>query len=171
MVLVSLFDPLRVNRLIESERATIILGVPTKVVALLDAHNQETRDTSSLKVVSRGGSMVAPELVRRVQNTFGCGFSILYGQTEHSPVITQHYLDDSIDDICNTAGRPISQKDVFIRRLADNALAAINEVGEICARGPSAMIGYHGNDAATTETLDCDVWLHTGDLGTMDERD
>jgi fatty-acyl-CoA synthase len=170
MVLVSLFDPLRVNRLIESERATIILGVPTMVVALLDAHDQETRDTSSLKVVSCGGSMVAPELVRRVQNTFGCSFSTLYGQTEHSPVITQHHLDDSIDDICNTAGRPISQTDVSIRRVADNALAAINEVGEICARGPSAMIGYHGNDAATTETLDRDGWLHTGDLGTMDER-
>jgi fatty-acyl-CoA synthase len=129
MVLVSLFDPLGVNRLIESERATIILGVPTMVVALLDAHDQETRDTSSLKVVSCGGSMVAPELVRRVQNTFGCGFYTLYGQTEHSPVITQHHLDDSIDDICNTVGRPISQTDVSIWRLADNALAAINEVG------------------------------------------
>jgi len=88
MVLVGPFDSLRVNRLIESKYAPIIMGVLTMVVALLDTHDQEARDTSSLKAVSHGGSMVAPGLVRRVQNTFGCGFSTLYDQSEHSPVIT-----------------------------------------------------------------------------------
>ncbi len=170
MVLVGLFDPAVINGLIEGEKATVILGVPTMIVALLEAHDQEPRDASSLTLVSCGGSMVAPELVRRVRKTFGCGFSTLYGQTEHSPVITQHHTDDTLDDICSSTGQPIPQTDVSIRRIADNSVAPIGEVGEICARGPSTMIGYHADEAATAETIDADGWLHTGDLGTMDAR-
>ena len=170
MVLVGLFDPDAINRLIESEQATVILGVPTMVVALLDAYDRQPSDVSSLELVSCGGAMVAPELVRRVQKSFGCGFSTLYGQTEHCPVITQHHIDDGIEDICNTTGQPIPQTDVSIRRVKENCVVPIGEVGEICARGPCNMIGYHANEAATAETLDEDGWLHTGDLGTMDTR-
>ncbi len=170
MVLVSHFDPNVINGLIEREKATIILGVPTTVIALQDAFEANPNDVSTLEVVSCGGAMVAPELVRRVLRNFECGFSTLYGQTEHCPVITQHYLDDSIDDICNTAGQPIPATDVSIRRVEDNSTAEINEVGEICARGPCAMIGYHANKTATAETVDTEGWLHTGDLGVMDER-
>jgi len=170
MVLVSLFDPNVVLGLIESEKATIVLGVPTMVVALLEAYDQKPRDVSSLQVVSSGGSMVAPELVRRVQSAFGCGFSTLYGQTEHCPVITQHHLSDSIDDICNTAGLPIPQTDVSIRSVGDNAVVPLGDVGEVCARGPSTMLGYHANAQASAETIDAEGWLHTGDLGTMDAR-
>ena len=170
MVLVALFDPAVVLGLIERERATVILGVPTMIVALLEAHEKAPRDVSSLQVVSSGGSMVAPELVRRAQSAFGCGFSTLYGQTEHSPVITQHLLSDSIDDICNTAGQPIPHTDVSIRSVSGNAVVPIGTVGEICARGPSTMIGYHANRQATEETIDAEGWLHTGDLGVMDAR-
>jgi fatty-acyl-CoA synthase len=170
MVLVSLFEPDVINRLIESEKATIILGVPTMVIALQDAFEAKPCDVSTLEVVSCGGAMVAPELVRRVQRNFECVFSTLYGQTEHCPVITQHHLDDSIDDICNTAGQPIPATDVSIRRVDTTTTAAIDEVGEICARGPCAMIAYHANAAATTETIDAEGWLHTGDLGVMDAR-
>ncbi len=170
MVLIGLFDPDAVNRLIESEKVTVILGVPTMIVALLEAYEQQPRDMSTLELVSCGGAMVAPELVRRVQQFFGCGFSTLYGQTEYCPVITQHHMEDTIDDICNTAGQPIPQTDVSIRRIEDNSVTSIGEVGEICARGPCTMIGYHANEAATAEAIDEDGWLHTGDLGAMDSR-
>ncbi len=170
MVLVSLFDPHVVVGLIESQRATIALGVPTMILAMLDAYEASPCDTSSLEMVNSGGAMVAPELVRRTQRNFGCAFSTVYGQTEHSPLITQHYGDDSIDDICNTVGQPIPQTDVSIRRVTDNRTAAIDEIGEICARGPSVMLGYHDNDAATAEAIDAEGWLHTGDLGRMDAR-
>lgn len=170
MVLVSLFHPDAINDLIESERVTVILGVPTMIVALLEVFDQHPRDMSNLELVSCGGSMVAPELVRRVKKSFGCGFATVYGQTEASPVITQHHIDDSVDDICNTTGQPIPQTAVSIRRVDDNSVVPVGEVGEICARGPCNMIGYHADEAATAETLDEDGWLHTGDLGAMDAR-
>ncbi|NCW65795.1 MAG: feruloyl-CoA synthetase [Rhodobacteraceae bacterium] len=170
MVLISLFDPDVVLDQLEASGADIILGVPTMVVALLDAQEARPRDLSALKLVSCGGSMVAPELVRRVQTLMGAGFSTLYGQTEHCPVITQHHLDDRIDDICNTAGQPVAQTEVSIRSVDDNLAVAIGEVGEICARGPCVMLEYNDNPKATSETVDAGGWLHTGDLGRMDAR-
>ncbi len=170
MVLVSLFDPHAIVGLIESQKASIALGVPTMILAMLDAQEASPRDVSTLELISSGGAMVAPELVRRTQRTFGCAFSTLYGQTEHSPVITQHHDGDSIDDISNTVGQPIPQTEVSIRRVADNRTAAIDEIGEICARSPSVMLGYHDNDAATVEAIDAEGWLHSGDLGRMDAR-
>ncbi|MCY4481011.1 MAG: AMP-binding protein [Rhodospirillales bacterium] len=170
MVLVSLFDPHVIVGLIESQKASIALGVPTMILAMLDAQEASPRDVSTLELISSGGAMVAPELVRRTRRTFGCAFSTLYGQTEHSPVITQHHDGDSIDDICNTVGQPIPQTEVSIRRVADNRTAAIDEIGEICARSPCVMLGYHDNDEATAEAIDADGWLHTGDLGRMDAR-
>jgi fatty-acyl-CoA synthase len=137
---------------------------------MLEAYDRQPRDLSSLVIVSSGGAMVAPELVRRTQATFGCGFSTLYGQTEHSPVITQHHLSDRVEDISETAGQPIPQTSVSIRSVGENATVPLGVVGEICARGPSTMIGYHGNPEATAETVDAAGWLHTGDLGKMDAR-
>ena len=170
MVLVSLFDPHVIIGLIESQKASIALGVPTMILAMLDAQEASPRDVSTLELISSGGAMVAPELVRRTQRTFGCAFSTLYGQTEHSPVIAQHHDGDSIDDICNTVGQPIPQTEVSIRRVADNRTAAVDEIGEICSRSPSVMLGYHDNDEATAEAIDAEGWLHTGDLGRMDAR-
>lgn len=120
MVLISLFDPNTVLEQIAEFSADIILGVPTMVVALLDAQENKPHDLSSLQLVSCGGSMVAPELVRRVQALFGCGFSTLYGQTEYCPVITQHHSNDTIDDICSTTGQPVAQTEVSIRSVDEN---------------------------------------------------
>ncbi|MDE0390682.1 MAG: fatty acid--CoA ligase family protein [Rhodospirillales bacterium] len=170
MVLMSLFDPHALVGVVESERASIALGVPTMILAMLDAYDANPRDVSSLELVCSGGAMVAPELVRRVQRTLGCAVSTVYGQTEYSPLITQHHRDDSSDDICNTVGQPLPQTEVSIHRLADNRTSNIGEIGEICARGPCVMLGYHEDAAASAEAIDGDGWLHTGDLGFMDAR-
>ena len=170
MVLVSLFDAETVLGLIENFKSDIILGVPTMVLTLLEEQERNPRETKSLKVVSCGGANVSPEMVVRVQKAFGCKFSTLYGQTEHSPVITQHHLTDTIDDICSTIGQPISQTEVSIQTVDTHEILPIGEVGEICARGPSVMLEYYSNSDATAKTIDKDKWLHTGDLGRIDKR-
>ena len=170
MLIVKLFDPAVICRIIEQQRVSTILGVPTMLVALLESLEQQPRDVSSVEMFSSGGAMVAPELVRNIQRTFGCQFGTLYGQTETSPVITQHFMDDTLDDICNTIGQPLPHTAVSIRDVSTNETVAIGEVGEICVRAYCNMIGYHGNSDATQQTIDSNGWLHTGDLGTMDSR-
>lgn len=170
MILIGLFDPDIVLDQVEHNRADVILGVPTMVVALLDAQESSPRNLESLELVSCGGSMVAPELVRRVKELFGAEFSTLYGQTEYCPVITQHHRTDTLDDICNTVGQPVAQTAVSIRSVSTNRVVDIGEVGEICAQGPCVMLEYNDDPDTTAETIDTDGWLHTGDLGRMDDR-
>ena len=170
MVMVKVFDPAAVLRLIEKEGVTALVGVPTMMVAMLQAYEQQPCDTASLEIAVSGGSMVAPELVRKVRETFGCKFETVYGQTETSPVVTQHQHDDSLDDICNTIGQPMPQTGISIRSVDGNQIVPLDTVGEICVRGYCNMIGYNGNEQATAETIDAESWLHTGDLGAMDER-
>ncbi len=170
MLLFKVFDPAAALRQIETEGAAALVGVPTMLVALLEALEQEPRDMSSLKMAISGGAMVAPELVRRVRQAFGCDFETVYGQTEVSPVVTQHFHDDSIDDICNNVGQPMPQTGVSIRSVEENKVVPIDTVGEICVQGYCNMIEYNGNPEATTETIDAKGWLHSGDLGAMDAR-
>ena len=170
MILVSFFEPRIVISLIEKFKAKIILSVPTTALAILEEQESNPCEVSSLEVLSCGGANVAPEMVRRVQKSFGCKFSTLYGQTEHCPVITQHHLTDSIEDICSTIGQPINHTDVSIQSVNERDILPVGTIGEICARGPSTMLCYYGNAEATAQTIDNEGWLHTGDLGFMDER-
>jgi fatty-acyl-CoA synthase len=170
MLIVKLFEPPAICRVIEREKVSTILGVPTMLVAILEALDKESYDVSSVEMFSSGGAMVAPELVRNIKRLFGCGFGTLYGQTETSPVITQHFPDDSIEDICDTIGQPLPQTEVSIRSVESQKVLPVNDVGEICVRAYCNMISYHNNPQATNEAIDADGWLHTGDLGSMDDR-
>ena len=171
MFLVKLFDPAAILRLIEREKVTAILGVPTMLVAMMECLDQEPFDLSSVEIAVSGGSMVAPELVRNARERFGCEFETVYGQTEASPLVTQHHFGESLDIICNTAGLPMAQTEISIRSVdGENRVVPIDEVGEICVRGYCVMIGYHDNPSATADAIDADGWLHTGDLGTLDRQ-
>jgi fatty-acyl-CoA synthase len=170
LILARQFEPRNMLTLIENERVTQFVAVPTMLIAMLEAYPHEPRDTGSLRLVTSGGSMVPPELIARIQDSFGCGFTIIYGQTETSPVITQTRLDDPWTERTETIGQPCPQTDVSIRDLVANAAVPIDTVGEICARGYCVMLEYNDNPEATAKTIDSDGWLHTGDLGTMDSN-
>lgn len=170
MILMRLFEPQRANALIESEGAYGMMGVPTMLIAMLEADVVTPRNFDSVKIAGSGGSMVPPELIRRVTDRLGCGFFTVYGQTETSPLMTQTRLDDPVDDICLTVGQPMPHTEIAIRDPATNAVMPLDTVGEICARGYGLMLGYNDDPEATAKTIDADGWLHTGDLGTMDAR-
>lgn len=170
LFMVAMFEPNLILDLIEREGITSFVGVPTMMVQMLEAQERLPRDLSSVEVGCSGGSMVAPELVRAVTDAVGCKFETVYGQTETSPIITQHWGDDSLEDICNTAGQAAPQTEISIRSTADNTVMPLGEIGEICVRAYSLMIEYYRNEEATAKTIDADGWLHTGDLGSMDER-
>ena len=169
-VLVLAFDPGLVLELIEVERATMMGAVPTMLIALMEHPDFPTRDLSSLKAVVSGGSTVPAELVRRIESTLGIRFSIVFGQTEASPVMTQTRLDDSPEDKAETIGQASPQQEIKVIDVESGEPVAIGELGEICGRGYNVMLGYYEMPEATAETIDAEGWLHTGDLGRMDER-
>ena len=170
MLLMRQFEPQRANALIESEGVSGMMGVPTMLIAMLEADAVQPRNFSSVKRSGSGGSMVPPELIRWVTERLDCSFFTVYGQTETSPLLTQTGPEDNFDDQCHTVGQAMPQTELSIRDPATNAVVPVNVVGEICARGYSLMLGYNDDPEATAKTIDIDGWLHTGDLGTMDSR-
>ena len=164
------FDPARTLEMLERERATHFLGVPTMLIAMMEHPDFGRRDCSALRVVVSGGASVPPELVRAIESGLGARFAIVYGQTESSPVITLMRLDDSPTDKTQTVGPPLPQTEVKIVDPGTGAVVPPNTVGELCTRGYLVMHGYFDKPEATAAAIDADGWLHTGDLGTMDER-
>ncbi len=170
MLLAPMFDPAMVIRVIARERTRFILGVPTMIVALIEAVEKSGADVSSVRRIMSGGSMVPPELCRKARAVFGAPIQIVYGQTETSPVLTQTWYEDSEEDLTQTIGQPSAHTELSIRNPTTNAVVPIGEQGEICARAYSVMLGYNDNPEATAKTIDAEGWLHTGDLGRMDAR-
>jgi len=170
ILVIKVFDPGVVLALVQAEKVTELLGVPTMLLALVEAQKQVQANVETVNVAISGGSMVAPDLVRSVRETFQCEFETVYGQTETSPVICQHHSTDTIEEICNSVGQPLPQTEASIRSVAENAVVPVGTVGEICVRGYLTMTKYHNNPDGTAAAIDGDNWLHTGDLGTMDSR-
>lgn len=170
LVLVEVFDPALVLELIESYRVETMGGVPTMLIAMMNHPDFRTRDISSLRTVGSGGAMVPPDLVRQIEDTLGCDFLIVYGQTEMSPLLTMTRRDDSIDDKGGTVGRPLGNWEVKVVDPLSGDTVSCGVEGEICARGYGAMVDYFDMPDKTAEAIDADGWLHSGDLGTMDDR-
>ena len=164
------FDPGFVLELIERERGTLLLGVPTMQIALTEHPDIAKRDLTSLRAAVSGGSLVPAELVRRIESTLGVRFCIVYGTTECSPLITMTRFEDSPEDKATTIGQPLPQTEVKIVDPGTGETVGTNVVGELCARGYLVMPGYFENPDATRDAIDPDGWYHTGDLASMDSR-
>jgi len=169
-VLMPRFDPGLALELTEVHRGACVGGVPTMLAALLAHPSRAGRDLSSVRYAMAGGATVPPELVRQVEAAFGVPFLITFAQTESSCSITATRASDSAADRAETLGRPLPQTEVKITDVATGATVPCGAVGEICTRGYLVMDGYLGDPQATAAAIDPDGWLHTGDLGSMDER-
>lgn len=170
LVLPVMFDPVLMLRTIEREKATVTSGVPTMLSAMIAEIDRGDYDLSSLRLLYSGGAPVAPELLARVEQRFGCRMMSVYGQTELSPIVCATGYDDTPDDRAGTAGRPLPQVEVRIVRPDTEEPLPLSEQGEIQARGYQTMIAYHDQEAETARTLLANGWLRTGDLGDMDAR-
>jgi fatty-acyl-CoA synthase len=164
------FEPGLVLNLIESERSALFGGVPTMLLALLRHPGFGGTDLSSIRCALSGGATVPPTLVQQVESALGVPFSITFAQTEASPCITQTRPDDSADDRAHTLGRAHPHVEVMIADPVTGEAVPAGTVGEILARGYNVMKGYFDNPQATSKAIDAEGWLHTGDLGSADER-
>lgn len=167
LVIMYKWDPERALELIERERVTNLVGVPTMSWDLLESPDFEKRDTSSLRSVGGGGAPAPPELVKRVESSFSKGRpSIGYGMTETNAYGPQNSGDDYVSHPRSTGrGTPILELKVID---ADGATLPVGALGEICFKGPHLIRGYWNRPDATAETI-VDGWLRSGDLGRIDE--
>jgi acyl-CoA synthetase (AMP-forming)/AMP-acid ligase II len=156
---VPVFDVERVLELIETERITMLPGPPTLYHSLLEAHARGGHDLSSLRAAVTGAADIPVELIRRIVTELPFQTIMTgYGLTE-AGTCTASRPGDSFEDIATTVGRP-----------CDGVEARIAPDGEVLVRGYTVMKGYFDDPEATAEAIDADGWLHTGDLGTLDER-
>jgi len=169
-VVVPAFEPGLVLDLIESESSAMLGGVPTMLLALLSHPGFGGTDFSSVRCAFSGGSTVPPTVVQRVDSALGVPLTLTFGQTEASPCITQTWPDDSADDRAHTLGRPHPHVEVKVADPQTGEPLPTGTVGEILTRGYHVMTGYFDNPEATSEAIDAEGWLHTGDLGSADER-
>ena len=175
-VLVERFDAGDVLRLIEQEGVTRLALVPTMATALVLHPEARTRDTSTLNQISVGGAASPPELLRELEDVFGCESMCGYGQTEASPQLTKAVLLRSHDDLPieerrlrnATTGLPNVGVDLRVLDDRDQEVAWDGEaVGEICVRSNHVMAGYWRKPEESDEALR-GGWLRTGDLATVD---
>lgn len=167
-VIIERFEPDAVLRTAADERAEVLFAVPTILGALLEA----ARHTPAppLDTVLVGASTLAPSTLEAAERIFGATVHNLFGQTELSPVLSLTRRDDTRDDLVGTVGRPLPHTEACIVDPATGDIVPTGTQGEICARGYLQMLNYHDDPEATGATVDADGRLHTGDLGTMDER-
>ena len=170
LVLPPAFDPGLMLELIESERVECVIAVPTMHIGVLDHPGLAATDVSSVRLLFTGGAVVPPALVKRVEAAFGAPMCIVFAQTEASPVITGTAPGDAAADREETLGRPLPDTEVKIIDAAAGDTVAPGVIGELCTRGYHVMTGYLDDPEATAAAIDADGWLHTGDLGSMDER-
>jgi fatty-acyl-CoA synthase len=164
------FDPLLSLTAVAEERATGLYGVPTMFIAMLDHPRRGEFDLTTLRTGIMAGATCPIEVMRRVISEMHMSeVQIAYGMTETSPVSLQTGADDDLERRVTTVGRTQPQLESKIIDLAGNTVAR-GEIGELCTRGYSVMLGYWNNPDGTRDAIDAAGWMHTGDLATMDEH-
>nr|WSZ19731.1 AMP-binding protein [Streptomyces canus] len=170
MLLVEQFRPAPVLELMEKEQATVLFCVPAILGALVEAARDTGGTAAALRTVMVGGANVPAALIETTRQVFGASVHNLYGQTELAPTLTATGRSDTPQDLRDTVGRPLPQVECKIVHPVTGEVQPLGTPGEICARGYQQMAGYLRDPEATARTVDAEGWVHTGDLGVMDER-
>lgn len=159
-----------VLRRVQEERITVLPGPPTVLNAILDHPERSRYDLSSLRLTITGATSVPVELIRRLQTEMTFETVLTgYGLTETSGVVSVCDSEDDLETVANWSGRPIPG--VEVRAIDDdgNTLPPM-AAGELLVRGYNVMQGYLDDPEGNASAIDSDGWLHTGDIGVIDDR-
>ncbi|MGU3654760.1 3-((3aS,4S,7aS)-7a-methyl-1,5-dioxo-octahydro-1H-inden-4-yl)propanoate--CoA ligase FadD3 [Mycolicibacterium sp. A43C] len=153
------FDPEQAMKAVAEQRITVLPGPPTIYQTLLDHPRRADHDLSSLRFAVTGAAVVPVVLIERMQSELDIDIVLTaYGLTEAAGFGTMCRADDDAVTVATTCGRPIADFDL-----------RIDESGEVLLRGPNVMLGYLDDPEATAAAIDDEGWLHTGDIGKLDD--
>ena len=178
LVILPQFDPQGWLQMVEDEKVTHAFVVPTMLKRVMEVDDFDSYDISSLQLITYGAAPMPFEVVRRAMDVFECGLMNAYGQTESTS--TMSYLDPEDHRLNGTpeenekklerlrsVGRPMPDLQVAIMS-ADGTVLPQGADGEICIAGDRVMREYQGREEETAEAIQGE-WLHTGDIGHLDE--
>jgi acyl-CoA synthetase (AMP-forming)/AMP-acid ligase II len=164
------FDPERAMQAVQEHRITVLPGPPTIYQTLLDHPRRAEYDMTSLRFAVTGAAVIPVVLIERMQKELDFDVVLTaYGLTEANGFGTMCRADDDAVTVATTSGRPIADFELRI----DGAALSGEEgpgAGEVLLRGPNVMLGYLDDPEATAAAIDADGWLHTGDVGTVDDK-
>ena len=171
MILVENFDPLVVLASVQKEKCTALYGVPTMFIAELNHPMFSLFDLSTLRTGIMAGAPCPIETMNEVMNKMNMTeIIIVYGLTESSPGMTATRTYDPPQIRSTTIGKAYPEVEVKVANPDTGEELTPGLQGELCCRGYNVMKGYYKNPEATAKAIDSDGWLHSGDLGVMDEQ-
>jgi len=166
-----IFDPVAVLEAVEKERCTALHGVPTMFIAELNHPDFAKYDLSSLRTGIMAGAPCPRETMEDVIEKMNMKEAVIaYGQTESSPGTTLTRIEDPLECRISTVGRVMPWQELKIIDPLNGRVLLRGEQGEVCFRGYQVMNRYYADPEATAATIDERRWLHSGDLGIMDEE-
>ena len=158
-------------RMVKQYRCTLLHGVPTMFQRLLTQEGFDSADMCSLRSGIIAGAPVDGNLIDEIMtNMHMSGVVVSFGLTESSPACTMTLPDDAPEIRRRSIGRPLPHVEMRVCHPCTGIPCAAGECGELQTRGYHVMKGYWGRPDLTAETVDSDGWLHTGDLGLVDEE-
>ncbi|MGA2614461.1 MAG: class I adenylate-forming enzyme family protein [Spirochaetia bacterium] len=169
LVVMKRFHPQEALEIVEKERVSVLVAVPTAWQAMLALPDFDRHDFSSLLVCASGGAACPPSLAREIRQRFGCALYNGFGMTEAAGGISVSTLADSDEKQDETVGRVMPGIDI---RIVDRERREVpnGQEGELAVRGEGVMLGYYKAPELTAAVKDHDGWLYTGDLARMDAQ-
>ncbi len=165
------FNPVQVMTSVEEERCTALYGVPTMFISVLEHRLFSRFDFSSLRTGIMAGSVCPEPLMRRVMEQMNMReITNVYGLTESSPGMTQTHVDEEFKRRVSTVGRAMPGVEVRVGDPESCEEMPRGEPGEVLCRGYNVMKGYYNMPEATAAAISPEGWLHSGDVGIMDEE-
>jgi len=166
----AVFNPLASLQAIQQEKCTAAYGVPTMFIAMLEHEQFDEFDLSSLRTGIMAGSPCPQEIMQRVIDRMHMrDITICYGMTETAPVSAQSSTLDSLECRVATVGRVHPHLEIKVVD-EEGKVVPRGQLGELCVRGYSVMLGYWDDEDKTKEVIDVANWMHTGDIAAMDEQ-